>query len=229
MILSTVLSAKNNQGKHYNLYIDESGNIGIKEPFVIGALLIDSSYNYRKITLLRTTTKFKLVLRYKSSNKFKLNFAIPLISEFFHEHKMSYSALIFPTSLNQTWESEKKIRSVIYHHNYNSLIKQLVKRNVHINLYLEKRSTTAEDLYLKLFLEKKFENIKIFFIKKKNNDLLQLTDVLTGSIYGDIRNTKDKTKQKIIHTLKTYLKVKNLYFNSTSLQNKFNVKMKTTL
>lgn len=224
LLATTSIDAKTNQDKVFDMYIDESGSIG-SGSFVIGALTIDSKYNHNILNQLRKKSKFNLRMSYKSSNKYKLDLVNPLLLEFFKSKDMKFSALIFPDNVNEKWPSEKKNRLLLYKYNYKNLLNLTVNKDIKLNIYLSTRLSMDEDNDLKIFLEQRFKNIKIKIHGSKNcnsnDNLTQFTDILTGSIYGDITGTEDKTKQKIIQSIKASLNVENLKENINFKKGKF--------
>lgn len=98
-----------------------------------------------------------------------------------------------------------------------------------LNVYLSTRMSRSQDESLKQFLEQKFKNINTQFIgikgTKSSTILSEFTDVLTGSIYGDITETGDLTKQKIIYSIKSSVNIKNFSNNINFNNGKFFVKV----
>lgn len=129
LTMATSIDAKVNINKTFDIYIDESGNMGDPyNPFVIGALMIDSSYKHETLNQIQKASGFNLHMCYKSSNKYKLDLVSPLLQEFFVSDKMRFSALVFPNNINEEWPSEKKHRLLLYKHNYKNLVKLVSKK-----------------------------------------------------------------------------------------------------
>jgi hypothetical protein len=56
---------------------------------------------------------------------------------------------------------------------------------------------------------------------------LQLSDLLTGSIYGELTNVQDKVKLSIINNLKLVMKVNGFSKNINHQKDKFKLEIKT--
>lgn len=234
LLITTSVNAKKNLHKTFDMYIDESGNMGdAYNPFVMGALIIDSSYNYTILNKIKKESGFNLSMSYKSSNKYKLDFLNPLLQEFFQSEKIKFSALVFPNNINEDWPSDKKHRLLLYKHNYKKLLRLVSNKNIKLNIYLSTRISRKEDEDLKQFLEKKFNNINIQFIRSKNSNsntiLSDFTDVLTGSVYGDNAGTGDITKQKVIDLIKLSINAKKLNHDINFKGGKFTLKVTSSI
>lgn len=210
LAFSSSILSETKKHRKIDIYIDESGDVGTRRSFVIGALVVESDYDYQRISNIRKNSGFKQILKYSSSNKFKKNLSAPLIDEFFSNRKMRFRAIAFPETVNVTWPSRKRLRTELYNHNYVNFVDFSIAPNVEVNLYLERRAQSGEDRYLKDFMEKRLKNVKISFIKEKESDLLQLSDLFTGSIFGEINSVRNRTKKSIISHLKAVM-------NTTSL------------
>lgn len=210
LLLANYALAIDGSEKKLDIYIDESGRKGAHDPFVIGALIVDSGFKYSRLGDIRKETKFKQVLRYSSSNKYKRILAFPFLKEFFDSKMMSFFSIVIPATINNQWSSSKKERASMYQHNYSKFIKKIGDKANVINIILENRSVTGEDKYIKEFLEQNNSQVHVAFQKEKENDCIQLSDVITGSIYGEMTDVKDKTKLEIIAEIKRYLNVSKI-------------------
>ncbi len=229
-LMASTINAKTNFNKTFSMYIDESGIMGDSyNPFVIGALTINSNYDNNIVNKIKKESGFNLQMKYKSSNKYKLDLINPLLQEFFKSDKMKFSALVFPYNINEQWPSEKKHGLSLYKYNYKNLLTLASNKNMKLNIYLSKRMSIKEDENLKQFLEQKFKNINIQLMGDKDDNsnevIAQFTDVLTGSIYGDITRTRDITKQKTIHYIKSLLNVEELHKDINFKSGKFVLKI----
>ena len=225
LLLSNHALAKVNIGRTFDVYIDESGNKGSKGPFVIGALVLDSSYEYHRLSKMREETKFRQVLRYNSSNRYKKLLSVPFIKEFFRSEKMSFSSVVIPAAINTQWPSNKTRNTSLYHHNYIEFIKLINKKSIRMNIILEKRSTTGEDMFLKSFIEENNSQVHVRFAKEKESDCLQLSDIFTGSIYGELTGVKDKVKLEIVNDIRKHLNVSTMAKNMNFNNGKFSVRV----
>jgi len=225
LLLSNHAIAKVNIGKTFDVYIDESGNKGTNDPLVIGALVLDSNYNYQRLDKIREKAKFKQVLRYNSSNRYKKLLSVPFIKEFFTSEKMSFTSVVIPAAMNTQWPSNKMHRTSLYHHNYIEFIKLINKKGIRMNIFLEKRSTTGEDMYLKSFIEEHNFQVHVRFIKEKESNCLQLSDLFTGSVYGELTGVKNKAKAEIINDIKRHLNVSRIAKNINLNKGKFLVRI----
>lgn len=229
LTLSTRINSKSKQKKSFDVYIDESGDIGSQQPFVIGALLVESSYDYNKIKTIRKNTHFSQILNYTSSNKYKTKFSEPLLREFFSCSELNFFAMAFPKEINEKWSSEKKLRSVLYHRNYWNVLNRKGLSGVEINIYLERRTLTGEDEFLKNSIEKEFKSVRVKFIKDYESDCMQLCDLMTGSIYGYMNKVHDKTKISIINTLRSTMQRAELSKSFSFRKGKFELDVRRNI
>jgi len=211
--------------KSLDVYIDESGKKGSNTPFVFGALVVDSDYSYKRLDEIRKASNFRQTLYYNSSNRYKKLLAMPYIHEFFICKKMHFSALLFPPSINKEWPSNRVQRSSLYHHNYADFLNMINSRKIKLNVFLEHRTTTGEDSSLKVFLEQNNSKIKVQFITEKERNCIQLSDLITGSIFGDYTGTQDKTKIEIIGEIRRKLRANSLASTINFDRGKFNVRI----
>lgn len=206
LMIASKLSANTKNIKKFDIYIDESGDVGTDQPFVIGALIVDSGYDYKRMERIRETSNYRPTLNYNSSNKYKINLVRPLIDEFFETANLTYSALAFPSKVNKSWPTDKRHRTTLYQHNYFNLLKSINLSSLELNIHMEKRTLTGEDRFLKSSLEKRFDNLKVNFIRDIDSISMQFCDLITGSLYGEMNKTSDKVKVEILNVFASKIK-----------------------
>jgi hypothetical protein len=79
-----------------------------------------------------------------------------------------------------------------------------------LSIYLEKRTTTGQDEYLKKFIEENNSGTTVKFISERQSNCIQLSDLLTGCIFGELTKVEDKVKLSIITDIKNHLKTVSL-------------------
>ena len=208
-----------------NLYIDESGNFGSAEPFVLGALLTTNpDRHFKQFSSIRTKNKYRLTLRYGSNDEHKLPYARQLLEYFFAEKDLRFCAYACTSAKNAAWPTDPKIKEITYHDLYGKLLGRCATKNENLSLTLKQRTTTGEDQFLYDYLKKKFIRIDALqVVRAHQNDLMQFADLLTGCIAADKTRPKDQTKQSVLKSLKEKLSFSSLWENSLINHDKFSV------
>ena len=192
-------------------YIDESGMPGTERPFVMGALqTLTPALHYADIKNIRKKHNYRLTLSYTSTDKNKIPYTKEIL-EYFCSKKLSFVAYVVKPELNRTWPADKTVSEIAYHHSYAKFIRKNWNRKSNLSLYMEKRTTTGEDIFLHNYLHQELgEKIKIKLLRDKDDDLMQLSDFLTGCVYAEITRPINEIKQTLLKDLKIKIGVKNL-------------------
>ena len=84
--------------------------------------------------------------------------------------------------------------------------------------------TIAKDDNLAAYLQRELPHIKsVQLVNSQKHNLVQLADLLTGSVFGDLTNNTHPVKRAIIEHLRGRLKVQRLTDRPLALERKFRV------
>ncbi len=221
-----VVFAKDPAGK-IDLCIDESGNLGITEPFVVGALVTANvDQHLRQFSIIRKETGYRLTLRYGSGDEHKGPYAQKLLEYFFGEKDLRFCAYALASAKNADLPPNPKIKEIAYHDLYRKLLFQCANKNKNLSLNLKQRTKTGGDRFLHDYLRQNFTNIvELKVVRAYQNDLMQFADLLTGCVAADKTQPICKVKQRLVESLKKNLSVKSLWENSLIKNNKFSVSL----
>lgn len=200
--------AKNNLlpipvGSGDRVYISESGVFGKDPLFVIGVLTINgtSDKHEKNLDAIRKKHNYKTQLTYRSNDRFKEPFAKEVIDYFINEQELYFSVQVL-----------HEPNTISNHDTKNALIKKKLKIFKGIagsvsqdNIIVKYQLPFVPSTYFK----KKFEiktNKKLKSLYSESSNLLQLADLVTGCIRGDISGSAaNLQKVSIIQHLKDKL------------------------
>lgn len=205
------LHAANLLTEHYHVFVDESNlfsnsTIGNNHLFVIGCLkssnLTKTKNEFRQI---RDRYNYRSELRYRSRDKFKIPFSKNAIDYFFNEPALSFYARVVSGSINENRPDYLAKKKASYQLQYKKAIADSLKGKKG-TVYLETRSLYGKDRALIKILEDRFL-LPVESIESSSNDLIQISDLFTGSIYGDKADVENETKLELLKYIKEKLEV----------------------
>jgi hypothetical protein len=223
---------------HYkSLYVKETNfTLHSNFPTVIGFLYSDFPEKVEHdINRLRIKNHYRCKLRYGSDDKYKLNFTIDVIDYFFQEPSLHFYARLINGRLDIEKNNVNLVHDIVYRVNYKKAINDLRTITKINDFYLDCKSKKrvinnsskppesyqyenfhTDKIDLVNYLNRSIPNVNIKLKDYQQNNLSQLSDLLTGSIYGDIVGTQSATKRKLLIYLKNKLHVKkfNEIYNS---------------
>jgi hypothetical protein len=197
-----------------HLYCDESGILGDDVVFVLGMLVTtDSARHESSISRMRENDRFATQLRYSSTDRFKRPFAADLIRYFFSEPDLQFCAyIITDTSLADLRKRGYSLEQA-YHFCYEMLISNCTAPDAAKTLNLEIRNSIGDDEALRRYLRQNVIKLsRINVVGSSSCNLLQIADLFTGCIYGDLhRDTlRSSVKIEVLNLLKAQLNVDSL-------------------
>ncbi len=201
-------------GTDLHLYCDESGILGEGVVFVLGMLVTtDSARHESSIGRMRESDRFATQLRYSSTDRFKRPFAGDLINYFFSEPDLQFCAyIIIDTSLADLRKHGYSLEQA-YHFCYEMLISNGTPPEPAKTLNLEIRNSIGDDQALRRYLRENVVHLsRINVVGSSSCNLLQIADLFTGCIYGDLhRDTlRSSVKLDVLSLLKAQLNVNSL-------------------
>lgn len=209
-------------------FLDESGTLDPKSQpyFTVGMIKCSQPYFLQQeIRYVRESNHFWWELKFNNLNKAKFNIAKKVLDTFFNTQSVCFSSY----SVDKRSEYFKKEFKSDPFFAYEQIAQDLLEGNLRKNEVLvvladnvitPKRSRF--EVNIKNQTNKKFQRLAIAGVCRldsKTNDLLQLTDLLVGSINYELLLKEglipapSKTKQLFVEQFKTNLGVKNLTEN----------------
>ncbi len=206
-------------------FIDESGTLDIKSQpyFTVGMIKCSQPYYLQqKIKYIRSKNRFWWELKFNNLNKVKINIALEVLDALFETRSIKFSSY----TIDKRGQYFKKEFSGNPWIAYEQITKQLLIGNLGKNevlIVLADDMTTPKiikfEVNVKNHVNNKFKRLAIAGVcrlNSKTNDLLQLTDLLIGSINYELllkETIIDKPslyKGKFIEKFKENLGVKTL-------------------
>lgn len=183
-------------------FIDESGTLDIKSQpyFTVGMIKCSQPYYLQqKIKYIRSKNRFWWELKFNNLNKVKINIALEILDVLFETRSIKFASY----TIDKKSKYFKKEFSGNPWIAYEQIVKQLLIGNLGKNevlIVLADDMTAPKiikfEVNIKNSVNKKFKRLAIAGVCRldsKTNDLLQLTDLLIGSI-----NYELLLKEKII-------------------------------
>jgi hypothetical protein len=200
---------KNKYQASYIIYEDESGVVGTTGYFLVGLLFVPRETRknlYCEINNLRKKYNFYSQMHFKDLLKkslFRAKLFSEVIETVFKENLQFRSYYIDNTELDLAYFGQTKYKA------YNYFTKELLKNNYqyignikNAVLYLERRSRVKGDNItdyirreINLSSGTEYQIIKkIEFLKPNKDDLLQVTDLILGTIHNKLTGNPLPTK-----------------------------------
>jgi hypothetical protein len=213
-----------------HLLANESGLFPGRGPFVVGLLVTDEpDVHEEALAALRAAHNYFTELRYSSTDRFKQAYAEAALDHFFASDHLHFAALAATASRSAGGLDATAL--------YEELLRSLGGNGAQIVLRMEHRFLDpAPDAALEGRLEG-IDSVSVEFMNSFESNLLQLGDLLTGSIQGDLdrkakgrsnprgRSLGNNVKDRLIASLKERLNVQRLSHPSLAKRQKFNVEV----
>lgn len=217
LLSSEAVSAPAADGRHVadlHLYCDESGIPGVDVLFVLGMVVTtDSTRHEAAIDRLRQDHRFATQLQYNSTDRFKRPFAEDVINYFFDEPDLQFFAYAITDKTVASLRRAGFSLEQVYHYYYETLISNCTASEAPKTLNLEIRNSIGDDRALRRYLRENVVNLsRINVVGSASNNLLQIADLFTGSIYGDahIDSVRNRVKREVLSLLRARLNVTHL-------------------
>jgi len=211
---ASALNASAAQGAHLHLYCDESGILGTDVVFVLGMLVTaDHTRHEALIDRLRQKHQFATQLLYNSTDRFKSPFADAVIEYFCNEPDLRFFAHVITDEAVASLRRRGMSLEQVYHHCYKTLISNCTPAEIPKTLNLEARYSIGDDRDLRRYLMENIANLsRIYVAGSGSDDLLQIADLFTGSLYGEVHrdSLRNRVKREVISVLRARLRVASL-------------------
>jgi hypothetical protein len=204
-------------------YLGESGWCGPHVDFFIGNLLTKIPEDHkREIFSIRANTNYRSVLRYRSTDHFKVPYAKEIIRYFLEQDEMKFHG--FKVKFVSDWPDISDERYALYFGMYKKLlIKSGSNRATRIMVHTQTRTTTGRDEIFWQFLKTELGVPEIRRVRGRNDDLTQLVGFFTG-LMRDERELESEAKKSLFSYLRESLNVESLDEMHLGEHPKFNVR-----
>lgn len=204
-------------------YLGESGWGGPHVDFFIGILLTQNPADHKgEIVSIRAFTSFRSVLRYRSTDHFKVAYGKHVIDYFLQQEEMKFFG--FRVNFVNDWPDIADERHALYFGMYKKLmIRGKVNRATNSVILTQTRTTTGRDNLFWQFLTTEMGISEIRRVRAKNDDLTQLVGFLTG-LTRDERKLQSEAKMSLFSYLRQSLNVESLDETHLGEHPKFNVR-----
>jgi hypothetical protein len=171
-------------------------------PLLVGMLLTEMPDEHRaNIGAIRSALSYRRVLRYKSTDHFKVAFGERLIDYFLKQREMRFFGL--RTIRFREWPDDVQERHQIYFGIYRHLLERgKLGKTPRVIIRTQDRSKTGRDQFFHEFLQKELGVSEIRRENIKTEDLTQLVEFLTGLMRDE--RTVGQAHAKL--SLATYLR-----------------------
>jgi len=208
-------SAGTAQGAHLHLYCDESGILGKSVVFVLGMVVTSDHIRHEAfIDGLRQKHRFATQLLYNSTDRFKSPFAEAVIDYFSKEPDLRFFAYVLTEEGRMSLHRQGLTVGQVYRHFYETLVSDCTPAEVPKTLNLEPRYSIGDDRNLRRYLMEKIPNLsRIYVAGSASNDLLQIADLFTGCLCGEVHrdSLRSRVKRDVLGLLRSRLRVVNLF------------------
>ena len=212
------------------IYGDESGDFK-HDFFVIGLLLVHENKNEHFENLikgLRTTNKYYQEFKYHDNTEKKVPFCKEAIDLFCRSPELEFRCQVIETKKYDLSRFERKFLPA-EELSYNFLYKQTIKYNVPSTLtekivVIIDEKTKSKNNNLEEYIKYTVPNISdVQSVDSSKHNLIQLTDLLTGSVYGKLTRVKNHVKRHIISHIEYKLGLPYLTARVPQTKDKFSV------
>lgn len=186
------------------IFGDESGDFKTKLYFLIGFLKTPNPDIFeKKIQVLRQKYNYNFEFKYSSTNKLKVPLCKSLIDLFFDKSSdldfrcIIKSNLIFNLSYFKNNHLGISLKDLAYNKTYCEVIKHNINLDERIIVYIDDKSRTKKDNLLEYLKGEIPQIIDIQPRDSKTLNLLQLANLITGSIYGNLTGNNHPVKKDL--------------------------------
>ena len=164
------------------------------------------------IEKLRDKHDYSRQFEYKKTDRLKFDLCCGVLDYFVDCDDLEYQGLLIPTARydlrHYKKDFERTARSpeiVSYNYRYKQILRYNTSVRDELVVILDERSVAKDD-NLPEYLQRESPNIKnVQLVNSQKHNLVQLADLLTGSVFGDLTNNTHPVKRAIIEHLRRKL------------------------
>lgn len=217
-----------------HIFGDESGQVGGRH-FLIGLLYVSS---HKRADYERELQQLKLAngfshkeLHYNELNRFKTPCAKAFVNWYFGSPHAEFRCTVVPGGVfdhtrfrgnMQFMSAEEMSYNVIYKSTINHHLKPDEKTKPKV-LLLDRKDKARPDEFQR-FLTKNIPNVVDFQeVRSENHNLLQMVDLLTGCVNGDLNGVQSFHKRTVVDHIKARLRIADFNERNAFTNAKFRV------
>jgi hypothetical protein len=213
------------------IYGDESGGFKNEPYFLLGIVqTYEPQVHDAAIESLRQKHQYPRQFEYKKTDRLKAALCRDVIDYFIACRDLEFQALLISMAdydlRRYQAAGERSARSpavVSYNYRYKQIIRNNASERDDLVIILDGRTIARGD-NLPLYLRREIPNVRdVQLVNSRQHNLVQLADLLTGCIYGELTNSTHPVKRSIIEHLRMRLGVQRLHETPLRLQRKFRV------
>lgn len=213
------------------VYGDESGDLRSEPYFLLGIVLTYAPHVHSAaIERLRVRHGYVRQFEYKKTDRLKAGLCKAVIDYFVEEDDLEFQGLLIATADHDLRhfkkafdDSGRKPDVTAYNYRYKQLIVHNTSLRDDLVVVLDSRARSRED-NLPEYLRSEMDNIRnVQLVDSAKHNLVQVADLLTGSVFGELTNTTHPVKRGLIEHLKQRLDVGRLTDEPLRLARKFRV------
>ena len=212
--LLEMVSANENTSTNHIFAFGDEARWPSDTNFTIGFLFTQHPRKHRHhLHELRKKHGYWRTFKYVSTDKYKVPYAIALLSYFAKEPDLRYVAQV----VGQTENGEKL--------HYKSFANQLSPQKLKLSLTLKTSSRVGGGKEVREYLKREVKRIEsISVVRRREDDLMQLADFITGNVALDAaQSSKSPVKLEMLMSLHKQLNVSSLLASASKDRNKFRV------
>lgn len=218
----------------FHIYGDESGQVGGKH-FLVGLLFVESRYRSeyeRQLQRLKLERRFTYrELHYNELNRSKSDFAKAVVDWYFRTTGAVFKCTVVPGALfdvrrfsgNLKFMSDEEL-------SYNVIYKSAVnfhsspqERRANKVLILDAKDKARPDEFQDFLMKNIPGVVDMQEAASEDHNLLQVVDLLTGCVNGDLNDVQKFDKRTVVDYIKARLNIVNFRERNHYTQEKFRV------
>lgn len=209
------------------IFGDESGDFKTKPYFLLGFLKTKNpDFFEEKISQLRGEFNFNFEIKYSSTNRLKIPLAKACLDLFFDSEEIEFkcivkSNLIFDLSFYRNNHLGIPPQDLAYNKSYCEVIRNNLGAEEKVIAYIDDKSRVKKDNLLEYLKREIPQILDVQPRDSKDLNLLQLADLITGSIYGNLTGNNHPVKRELQEHILGKLPIGN--FQENIGVSKFNV------
>jgi hypothetical protein len=200
------------------VYGDESGDLFHFPHFLLGIVMTYApDVHSRAIDALRVKHDYPRQFEYKKTDRLKVGLCKDVIDYFVAQPDLEFQAMRIRCADHDLRHFEGDFDSsgrqpqvTAYNYRYKQVISHNTSPRDDLVIMLDARSRAKGD-NLPEYLKAQIENVKdVQLVDSARHNLIQLADLLTGSVFGELTNATHPVKLGLIQHLRSRLNVMRL-------------------
>lgn len=216
----------------YYIYGDESGNSCVAY-FSIGLLIVDPGYNRifeEEINKIKQKENYHFEVSYKKTTEARVKFYKKLIEYFFSKKELKFCATIVECKLydfdrysGKSITKDDLSYRVLYQNTVKYNVKKEIRDQSKVVLIVDRKDKTRPQDFRKYLMRQIPQLVDMQEVDSRNHNLIQLTDLLLGTINGSLNNVQNRSKRNLIREIQQRLDITNYREKNWYTKEKFDL------